>query len=305
MAGTLHYIKLVATSTNHHLSTNKFSFNNKNITPTTISMNYINKYSLVTTPIEILAEETKASLGNASGFIVKYKGIHFLVTNWHVFSGKNYQTGEVLHSSGALPGFINFNLNHLDNGIGSVYNVTEQPISHFNFKIWFEHPSTEHKFDVAVMPIENHVKPFENKIQALNIEDNTIIEENLKVMDGIFIIGYPLKNLSTPNRYPIYKTGTIASEPNIQGALPHILVDTKTKSGMSGSLVVIEKTLVEEKSEFEKTIHFKKNYLIGIYSGRESISKEFNEAELGIIWPLKKSLIPILAKISDKIKNAD
>lgn len=266
-------------------------------------MNYISQYSLVTTPIEILAENTKAIIGNASGFIVKYCDIHFLVTNWHVFSGKNYQTGELLHSSGAVPGFINFNITYRDeNQIEHTYRF-EEPISYFNFNVWKEHPSTEHKHDVAVFPIEYLVKNIGNTIEALNIEDTKLIETDFRVMDNIFIVGYPLKNKSTPNKYPVYKTGTIASEPNVKEFLPHILVDSKTKSGMSGSLVVIKKSVVEKKYDFNSALHFNQTKILGIYSGRESVSKDYYEAELGIIWTINNSLIPILEKMISDLKN--
>jgi hypothetical protein len=45
-------------------------------------------------------------LGNATAFVVVYKGREYLITNWHVLSGRDAETRHALHSSLAIPNFL-------------------------------------------------------------------------------------------------------------------------------------------------------------------------------------------------------
>jgi hypothetical protein len=58
-------------------------------------MIHINSFKAV--QIEILTKETSASIGFATGFICEYKQRFFLVTNWHVLSGQNFETKHMVY----------------------------------------------------------------------------------------------------------------------------------------------------------------------------------------------------------------
>jgi hypothetical protein len=55
-------------------------------------MTKIDPFSLTTLPLEQCANGK--TLGTATGFIWKRRETHYLITNWHVVSGKNAQTEE-------------------------------------------------------------------------------------------------------------------------------------------------------------------------------------------------------------------
>jgi len=113
-------------------------------------------------------------------------------------------------------------------------------------------------------------------------------------MDQAFVTGYPLSATTTPNSLPIYKSGTIASEPRVFDSQPRIYIDGKTKTGMSGSPVMVKRqNQLRERTRSNDsgadTLDF-----VGIYSGRDRQERSEFEAELGIMWPYKECLIPII-----------
>ncbi len=59
-------------------------------------------------------------------------------------------------------------------------------------------------------------------------------------MNQAFVTGYPLEASTTPNKFPIYKSGIIASEPMVFNSEPRFYIDGKTKKGYSGSPVVLK-----------------------------------------------------------------
>ena len=60
-----------------------------------------NLLNLSITKIELLCNDHP--LGNATGFFLKYQSNWFLVTNWHVFSGRDPESGQPKHKSCAVP----------------------------------------------------------------------------------------------------------------------------------------------------------------------------------------------------------
>jgi hypothetical protein len=254
--------------------------------------------SLKSVRIEILSENTKKHLSWASGFLIEKNDKIFLVTNWHVVSGRNFETDNILHSSGAFPGFLNlFYTGTKEKKIIKV-KTNEVPLYKMKNKkekteipLWLEHPIMGSKIDVIALDITRHLyKGIKYETYRFNRE----YKNELMVMDNVFIIGFPLTSSTTPNEYPIYKGATVASEPNRFDKLPIFYVDGKTKEGMSGSPVVRKQGF---DANFEKrnfVINRGRTDLIGIYSGRERQSKNENEAELGIVWRINECLIPIL-----------
>ena len=113
-------------------------------------------------------------------------------------------------------------------------------------------------------------------------------------MDQAFVTGYPLSATTTPNGLPIYKSGTIASEPRIFDSEPRIYIDGKTKTGMSGSPVMVKQRTQPEKCDTLRGAAANTLDFIGIYSGRDRQEQSEFEAELGIVWPYRECLIPII-----------
>ncbi|PHN93501.1 hypothetical protein CSC80_11300 [Maribacter sp. 6B07] len=133
----------------------------------------------------------------------------------------------------------------------------------------------------------------------LDIDEEISKDLKIGIMDDIFVTGFPLKTNTTPNKFPIYKGATIASEPDIFNSLPMFYIDGKTKSGMSGSPVIKkDNTIKTIATPTGITLNQGRIGLAGVYSGRDRQEKDEYEAELGIVWRLKECLLPILESAS-------
>lgn len=163
---------------------------------------------------------------------------------------------------------------------------------------WKGHSLNE-QIDVAVIDLTNMLTSmYQGNIYEPIIAVDEYTKPALSVMDTAIVAGFPSDNPAIlPNEYPIYKTCFIASEPEFSGNLPYILLDGKTKKGMSGSPVYI-KFEPNMSTDLSRGISFNtgKVTLIGIYSGRDINDEALTKAELGIIWPLESCVIPIIEK---------
>ena len=96
----------------------------------------------------------------------------------------------------------------------------------------------------------------------------------------VSVIGYPL-GLTSGDYLPIWKTGHIASDPDIdfQQGSPAFLIDATTKGGMSGSPVVMRLTNFLTKSGLYRMDTDMSTRFLGIYSGRiQELS------DIGKVW---------------------
>lgn len=245
--------------------------------------------------LEILAETTGAALGDATGFFCDYRGRTFLVTNWHVVTGRHYQTRKPLHRSKALPGTLRVHTH-----IATTVVPISAPSSSTSFPIslrdtedrpcWLEHPLFGSNVDVVAIEMDTRLAEC-SRLFRLNLEAELARDVRLSVMDQTFVTGYPLSATTTPNSLPIYKSGTIASEPGVFDSEPRIYIDGKTKNGMSGSPVMVKGSSA---SGSDHALAF-----VGVYSGRDRQERTEFEAELGIMWPYRECLMPILETFLD------
>ena len=250
--------------------------------------------------IEVLAEHTRRCLADATGFFCEYRRRTFLVTNWHVVSGRHYQTNKPLHRSQALPGKLAVH-SHISKTVVPI-SAPESSTSFYlelyaenDRPAWFEHPLFGRNVDVVAIDVSTRL-PECDRLYRINIEEELDRKLKLAVMDQAFVTGYPLQASTTPNSLPIYKSGTIASEPRVFDSEPRIYIDGKTKTGMSGSPVMVK---VADQPNGALA-------LVGIYSGRDRQERSEFEAELGIVWPYRECLVPILeACIDETASNQD
>jgi hypothetical protein len=110
----------------------------------------------------------------------------------------------------------------------------------------------------------------------------------------VFVLGYP-KGIATNGLFPIWKRGSIASEP--QGSISFagceyenaFYIDALTKSGMSGSPVVClckpgDRLYSEDGTTCE--IDVEDTFVVGVYAGREGVTREEYELSLGRVWKI-------------------
>ena len=98
----------------------------------------IDEYSLTALPLKMLCKGT--AIGDATGFFYKQQDRTFLVSNWHVFSGRNPYTGQARHKQAAVPDGLGFPL-HKKDQLGHFSRGHVLPLEDANSSpIWLQHP---------------------------------------------------------------------------------------------------------------------------------------------------------------------
>ncbi len=269
-------------------------------------MSNVNLHSFRVARLEVFAHDTGARLGEATGFFCQYRARTFLVTNWHVVSGRHFQTRQALHYSRALPGSLIVHAHVTRAGHGASI-----PSSSTAFRLalldsegrprWLEHPLFGADIDVIALDIGTAL-PQGTRVCPIDLESELAAQLRLAVMDQAFVTGFPLQASTTPNSLPIYKSGTIASEPAVFDSQPRIYIDGKTKTGMSGSPVMVKREAERDGACASPVVEHLR--LVGVYSGRDRQEPSEFEAELGIVWPFKECLLPILETYLGQVQAA-
>lgn len=211
----------------------------------------------------------------ASGFVVGHGGKHYLITNWHVLTGRNPETGEpVDRVTAAIPNGIRVTF-HKKDDLG-LWVTKDLPLFSDEQALWLEHPRGR-EVDVVALPLPS----FED-VSLFDL-DLALSQVDVALQPGAqcFVIGFPL-GLATGSAWPIWKTAHLASDHLVdyRRGEPTFLIDATTRGGMSGSPVVFRTF-----SSFNKadgTMVFANGAttkFLGIYSGRIH-----ENAEVGKVW---------------------
>lgn len=170
-------------------------------------------------------------LGSGTGFIIKSKTKNYLVTNYHVLTNKNPVTGQWLDPKVPIA----------PNRIAIVQNATklgdhvikwENLLDNSGKPLWHETTINKEMVDVVELPLLDTTG-----IAIYPISYNNIAPDSFAIAptDRVFIVGFPLGLKSAPF-FPIWKSGLIASEPEIdQENKPIVWIDVVSFPGMSGS----------------------------------------------------------------------
>lgn len=226
---------------------------------------------------------TKKPIGSGTGVLISAAGRTFLFSNYHVFTGKHAYTDEMVGE--ATPDFLEVSYR--------VENGTEMPtISKF------EHPLLDRNrnpqfFSLSAaerrLPVEASGVKFAIDVAALevaNIPHNSGFlnfekpnEFHVPVMEKVGIVGFPF-DLSGTEGFPIWLTGTVASDLANRPYRKYFLVDARTRPSCSGSLVVL-KTLGASHNYSGGKMDGQGNtiHTLGIYSGRVK-----PDSDIGIVW---------------------
>lgn len=208
-------------------------------------------------------------LGNATGFIVEKNDDYFLITNFHVISGDEDEDTK--------PDEIEI-LYHSTAKLGS-WVIRSEKLYKDEVPEWIEHPKGN-SIDVIALPLKDidleiKIYPFD-----LNLANVDMIPRPAM---PVSIVGYPA-GIMTGGGFPIWKTGHIASDPDLNyDNKPMFLIDATTRGGMSGSPVILRLGGGFQQSDGSRMMvssgFFTK--FLGIYSGR-IMSEE--STELGQVW---------------------
>jgi len=257
-----------------------FFFNSYTIAAADSVQNSTNAQAIVIDPLSVrslyvIENTTNIRIATATGFVINKNNKSYLITNWHVVTGRHPSSNEIIDEKGRTPNSITI----LHNGkqLGTWVAKNEDLYDRKGTKRWLEHPRGR-AIDVVALPLENigddiTIYPFN-----LSLADADIVPE---IAMPVSIIGFPLGFTGT-GFLPIWKTGHIASEPNLdyQGE-PLFLIDATTRGGMSGSPVILRMN-GGYKTKKGNTIMSSGGYrtlFLGIYSGRLP-----RDSEIGKVW---------------------
>jgi len=230
-------------------------------------------------------------MSTGTGFIYEHDSKYYLITNGHNVTRINPETNERISNTVAFPSKIatkvkiqKGNFYHIPEGFIDIdlYEDTD-----FKIPKWFVHPEHKYRVDVVAIPIEEMKNIHESvklfPINKVEFDTNFPIE----VADDVYVLGYPF-DLTGGKELPIWKRGSIATEPIIDiDNLPKLMIDTATRSGMSGSPVVMFRSGFHSLQQGDKLrgdeIMGTIKRFVGVYSGRIGADNNFL-TQLGVVW---------------------
>jgi len=229
---------------------------------------------LSATSLRVVPKFNEIELASATAFTTYWDEQPYLITNWHVLAGRNADTNKCLDKSAAIPNALSVRF-HAREKLG-VWNTVELPIfDKDGAKLWLEHPLGK-RVDVVAIPLRDvgsiDIFPLDLKLADVDILAMPAMP--------VSVVGYPL-GLSAGESWPIWKTGHIASDPDIdfEPGRPAFLIDATTRVGMSGAPVVLRLDSYQQKSGGHVLAGGVTTRFMGVYAGRIH-----DESEIGRVW---------------------
>lgn len=248
-------------------------------------------------------------IGSGTGFFYERNNNFFLVTNYHVLTCRDPKDPSILLDKIlSSPDRITFNISVLTGQEFGVASTLELSVDENS--VFLEHKKRSHGVDLVALKV--NFTPIQREVITTQQDIQLVSDIPIEITSNLFIVGYPW-GFSPMDNLPVWKKGTVASEPNIISEdLPKIYVDSFTHPGMSGSpvfasderevIMLDEKThkLKEREEQGEisalefitqldpeklkitrKLKHFR---IVGVYSGRVSMGRF--DPQIGIVWPI-------------------
>lgn len=259
----------------------------------------VDYWSLAAFQIKVYRDDIFVSHGTA--FLYEFAGEIYLVTAWHVLSGRHFQTKKNLSSKGVWPNWLEIKWPLGAPLCGDRHVTNLQIRDEDDEALWLEDPDVGSDVDVALLPVNLSA-------DAIVFPINKLPEGHLELGMGqdLFVLGFPM--VEQPLDLPIWKRASLASEPAIPEGVQHYwLVDTASRSGMSGAPVIqraynYELSTDDFMARISNPGHKGKSRFVGLYSGRfrlpveddgsalesetvQPLQKQAEELQLGIVWP--------------------
>ncbi|WP_234701800.1 serine protease [Synechococcus elongatus] len=228
-----------------------------------------------------------------TAFFYLHEDKSYLVTNWHNVTGREPSTLKCKSNQAALPNHLFIKIpssTHDSSGLKFIEWTTyviplyEDEGDSPKQPVWYEHPRYRYQVDLVAIPINiNGVKGSEIK----HANDPNFKLDNIRLCPGldVFVLGFP-RGLSGGANFPVWKRGSIASEPDFDiDGLPKLFIDTAMREGMSGAPVYARQVgywLPEGATNQDEAMIGEGRKFLGIYSGR--VGDDSFKAQLGIVW---------------------
>lgn len=211
-----------------------------------------------------------ASVGTATGFVVERTARRYLVTNRHVVRGERPNALPLLPDELVV-------MQHMSGRLGHWTPRTEKLYARGKPR-WYEHPHRPLEIDVAVLPLTT-----DSGIDVYGYDPwatNRVL--SARISEELHIIGFPF-GVTGGGALGIWVRGFIATEIELDwNGLPCFLVDSRTRSGQSGSPVIAFSpagAATHVASGGLATLAHDLEEFFGVYSGRINA-----ESDLGIVW---------------------
>ena len=212
----------------------------------------IHPLSRATTYVETYAiragDGQRIMRGYATGFFVRTEQALLLVTNWHVVTGLDPENPSVMSLSALPPSFIKLTMRSKSEWLTELtvplYGREGRPL-------WEEHPEGP-AVDMVIYPLSLTLESYFVLVDIRAAVGGSEIDET--VSKDVFILGYPFSKdemrlgfgTDAPYYFPVWKRGSIATEPDVRLTGRILLIDSLTRPGMSGAPVLIaeDETLI-------------------------------------------------------------
>ena len=240
--------------------------------------------SMITTPVILLKgrEEVSQGTGFYYGLQDSAQGtILFLVTNYHVLTGCSPKETKPPKGDNII-----FYLHKGADNLGDVKQIRFPLFTKDGKPIWLSSAEFPHA-DVAVIPLVSSLYS-DAKVFGIS-EDWTGSDIKVRPTSTITLIGYPYGYYDKRNWLPIWKTGSIASEPDVDfEGEPLFLIDISAFPGMSGSPAFAIAYGAYETVEGPTTVGHVQKFL-GIYASMQMLKEAkyleeiTSESKLGVV----------------------
>lgn len=259
-------------------------------------------------------QKTVLSIG--TGVIYQHASDFYIVTAWHNLTGRHSETLKPLSKKSAIPDNVVVNLAVSIPSVGMTtrHSITI-PLADEEKSLFYIHPENWPRVDVAVIPFdpsstflsELYLSTGEQRdvgfspimevpgsgtteicpIQKYLVPSSDIITKwlnTVEVTEELFIPGYP-HNVQDYYAQPVWKRATIASSVRDGwNREPKFLIDSASKSGMSGSPVLYYNPngrvkILGSTYQFDQDVAI----LAGIYVGRVAVNGE-QDPQIGTVW---------------------
>ena len=267
-------------------------------------------------PFQLLVHDQSGTVRSAAtAFFFETEGEWFIITNWHVVSGRNFIDGKPMATRFTEPFSLTVKFSSYSVGdrkkdtFGIAPHVL--PLYCGEHPVWFEHPELGSSCDVVAIPFERPASCPDFMHNAAN----RMSKDSIPVEPGcnVFVIGFP-RAISVGFGLPLWKSGYVASEPHydvklggelweyggLKGGknIPAFFIDSQTRAGMSGSPVFARFNGPWDMTDPYREINpdepgfweradvalwgSQGTQFIGCYSGRAG--RDEYEAALGLCW---------------------
>ena len=253
---------------------------------------YVDIYSQ--TSIELLANKGDKGLWSGTGFLIDLNNKIYLITNNHIV-GEEYKKNEYKQlynrdlPPDSIPDALLLKCYSEKLNQWSVNKILIRPKNEPLFIKFYEDDNDKNTIlDVVAIPIDT--LPLNNNSARLVWLSNIDLHPEILLYpsEELFIVGYP-SDAGKINPLPIWKRGTIASEPNLEKVnASWFWIDATTRGGMSGSPVFIRASSFVTKSGVTQYTQVVTS-LIGIYSAQNY------SLELGRVTKLDKVFAKLLS----------